>query len=215
MKQCHLHRHALLLLASLVLSFNGGGAVQASDRIVVTLTTYNACATHWWTNADELKCATLSKCYGRRLVLNIRGCLEPSPSLLSMDRLVETLLQKGSSLQLDDGIVIASVEQDLMMSTSETDMLDYEGAHASMMTGRGAQLVNASLIDAYNHNMSIASSGGVGTAEATGVKNPDNLDQWNLDMINAPNLWSRGYDGFRSVVAVLDSGLAASSIPIF
>jgi serine protease len=47
------------------------------------------------------------------------------------------------------------------------------------------------------------------------VENPQKIIQWNIHFIQAKNYWDEGYNGWGRIVAILDSGIAASSMPMF
>lgn len=47
------------------------------------------------------------------------------------------------------------------------------------------------------------------------VSNPDAMQPWNLQLLGIPKMWEDGKTGTGTVMAVLDSGIAASALPMF
>jgi hypothetical protein len=47
------------------------------------------------------------------------------------------------------------------------------------------------------------------------ISNPDAMQQWNLQLLGVPSMWESGKTGTGTVMAVLDSGVAASALPMF
>lgn len=230
---------ACLLLATILLS--DFACRSSATRIVVTFSTYNACA-KWdgaWADVEAARCAGMSKCYGRRLVLGVANChFDTGSSLGAAETWTRSVFaQDADSLAVErDAVLIASdigslgkvegtlvhndgIQSSMVVSSSGTEMQwdvaavdQYNQVHALVQDAIDSY--NASglqLLPAMDSNDNVS-----GTQSYTGsVQNPANLEQWNLHYIKAPEQWESGHDGYGSVVAVLDTGLAASSLPMF
>ena len=166
-------------------------SAHATNRIVVTLNEYNACAVGETMFSSANVCATVAKCYGRRLVLNVQRC-----SFGNLD-FVKTVI---------DASKVVSVEEDIAFSASQIDtgmvvegqIMDFASA-APWVEGQ------------TNDTASLWVEGQIlnGTLLA-------NDYQWNLQMLNIYETWERLQTyGEHSTVAVLDSGLAFTSLPAF
>ena len=223
---CRLASHKLrlqwdnLLLLLLTLMYPMG---CMGKRAVLTFPTYDAC--QQWDNRGDTgqqqlssACATLSKCYGRRLILNVVNCtfaLETNAnSLTEMEQWAQGIFALGL---VDDATLLA--EWDTMLVATDLTPMD---ATSNTLIGRVgdeyAQNSNhTSAVDAYNYDTALSQQGlPTDTVDGSAVvQNPSHLQQWNLDFLGVPQLWQAGFDGHGQVVAVLDSGVAASALPMF
>ena len=199
MRQNHLH----VLLVCLCLLSHGA---HAFHRIVVTFHDYHACD-----HAAPFRqgsCAGVVKCYGRRLVLSVDGCAsEVLPHVQTPDTLTDEqslmFLHKWVRLKVGDAASIASVEADEELFVSTADAVQ----DASSMVYTQAESVHAT--DEREDGVN-------GTMGSTGSGSSSSSYQWNLDMLNIWQTWSRlGTYGEGGTVAVLDSGIAESALAAF
>lgn len=227
------HFPRLLLLLS-ILSLNISSALP-TGRIVITFSTYDAC--NRWNDAASAvpkissMCATLGKCYGRRLVLDVSQCTELKNSDLPSSSL------KAWAEQTFPGSTVSTVERDLTMTATQV----VEAAVTAADSSGGGKLFSSSLsyqieaatrsyasipgvdvasIDAYNKNqaMLVSAAAQPSTQQLllpSTLQNPYKLHQWNLQMVGAASRWQAAFDGSGATIAVLDSGVAASAIPVF
>ncbi len=172
-----------MILLSLVLFWS---VPQASGlRAVLTFLEYDACQ-QWDSHSSKLECASMAKCYGRRLILkHTDGCSD------------WTMFDSLSSVEDDSMVVAGSVD---WVQASDFEMT----VNATM--DENTEKVNAAIAVGYSFE---------GTNNVALFENPQKLEQWNLDMINVSNSTLGGRRGNGHVVAVLDSGVAATSAQAF
>ena len=212
------HTLVLALLVVLPLLFRASRAQLHPERslvsrIVVTLKEYNACEVGG--ALASTGCASVAKCYGRRLVLTLG---DDCP----LD--VRTTLEKAEAWVrgvVDD---VSMVEEDTMFAgIAQVDAMDWDSGGIQLPSGVDAArndndddgaTDNATIANetnwVQNTDASNTSDGGIqpGSSENNNNNN-DNIYQWNLDMINIFDLWlNHSTFGEGYTIAVLDSGLA-------
>jgi hypothetical protein len=179
-------------------------------RIVVTLHQYNACEVGG--SAFAGTCASIAKCYGRRLVLEVSKC-QDTAEVDDFQGWVEGLI---------DGV--QNVESDRLISADAVVGGGMEGDDDGLVIGssnKGLAGVNTSSFDSYNLIAALlqVGQGTLSTPTVSGdgyvLQNPYSLDQWNLVNLGVPRMWMHGENGYGQTVAVLDSGVAASSLQMF
>jgi hypothetical protein len=159
-----------------------------SYRIVLTFQEYRACQA--WEDYNAIHQCTLLmvKCYGRRLVLNAKGC--------PMEELDALMRQE---------FFLVGVEEDVQVVAG--DLMNEETAYASLLTETVlGTIANRTAWDQMNQVYAVMNDTNMS------ISNPDGMQQWNLPLLGVPGLWQSGQDGSGRVVAVLDSGIAASAM---
>jgi hypothetical protein len=180
----------LLLLTTIVAASSSSTPVA---RIVVTLHQYNACDVASQPAVSN-SCASMAKCYGRRLVLGVENCTPENKNLDSISLwLYANILSKDA---------VADIEVDEMFSASSSDSeLFLQGSLAgynSIVDGTGTS----------DHAVNRSS-----TQQEQPSQSPQ---QWNLDTIDAYRLWQNlSSYGEQRTVAVLDSGTSFNALAAF
>ena len=217
--------------------------------MVLTFSEYNAC-NRWPSNVTALACASMSKCYGRRLVLELADCAHlQQQSLSDMKTWLSPFFDGLLSLENDSMVLGGSLSTHPIRRSEEYSMVYYGSDAAasvpSMSLGdnpavaysdvgdptpdQNNTMVNGvsmpvqtdpyavGLLDSYN--AAAASSNATTQSNASSnspYKNPHNMHQWNFDLLGVEAHWDMwGGMGNSHVVAVLDSGVAASAEPAF
>ena len=201
-----------LLLVGLV-PFQCVDAITASiSRMVVTFAEYDACKRWDESPSAATHCSKMEKCYGRRLVLEVTLCS-------AHDMGDEVLAQMFSG-----GSTILSVEDDAAVTAGSLDH-SVEGGGDIFSSVYGSQHDNYSYQAAEYQNYSfhpfnMTGSNSTNARSEYASKQLSIYDppihglQWNLDMVGVPEIWDAGSDGGNCIVAVLDSGVAESALPI-
>lgn len=203
----------LLLLVVILVSAgslaSSENAKAALSRIVVTLEEYNACDV-----GNSLQsCATVAKCYGRRLILDLQGCPDENRAdLPSAETWIRGLLLPQS------GAVVVMVEEDAVFTLSQYDdggsttvneMAEYLEANMQAIQARG----NDSTIMSYDSN---ATDYATPSDNSSYTSSGQAMYEWNLDMIDAFNTWQKySTSGEKYTVALLDSGISETVLPAF
>ena len=224
-----------LLLATVFYARVQGAAdlsLQPRKRMVFTLSEYEACKV--WEDAtnNEQSCATLSKCYGRRMVLDVTLC----GSQDDMESWFRTTFLSSSII--DHQVDLVSAEEDEMVMAGQLFPIDNEYQSHVVFADSGTAGINSELYAAMFLNNSeqmetveminaaMASSlptddqqkiFGMGeSATPMYYTNPWSLEQWNLDLLDVnSSFWMNGKYGKGNVVAVLDSGIAMTASQAF
>lgn len=173
---------------------------SSSRRVVLTFSQYDACQ-QWDSHENDLLCARMSKCYGRRLVLDVHVCYSGNLTDFSLTGIFGIFMRKGDLLSVEeDGMVVAGSlgeEVDGALVVGEEFNNDDEKVNAAIATGT----YGPSTWDVLGAN--------------TMFENPLFLEQWNLEMLNISSYNISEVNGKGHVVAVLDSGVAATAAPAF
>ena len=101
--------HRWRQIAGLLLAFSL--CTAQGKRVVLTFSEYSACSA-WDAVQDEQQCATLSKCYGRRLVLETGNCSFDRGNLQAAEAWARATFPSGST----DRSHLVAVEWDAMLS---------------------------------------------------------------------------------------------------
>ena len=166
-------------------------------RVVVTLKEYNACKVGeelfgaGSESSDQACAVSVSKCYGRRLVLDVTNCTEEVHGFIDRDFLWSWASSKMSSPSSPDPkrIQLTYVELDNVISGFDAGL---EWVRGQMDDGILFLEGQTSSMQEWMHS------------------------QWNLDMIGARDLWeNQSTSGGHFTIAVLDSGLAYSALEAF
>ena len=169
---------------------------SSSRRVVLTFSQYDACQ-QWDSHENDLLCARMGKCYGRRLVLDVHVCYSGNLTDISL----AGIFGKGDLLSVEeDGMVVAGSlgeEVDGALVVGEEFNNDDEKVNAAIATGT----YGPSTWDVLGAN--------------TMFENPLFFEQWNLEMLNISSYNISEVNGKGHVVAVLDSGVAATAAPAF
>ena len=203
----------LLLLVVILVSAgslaSSENAKAALSRIVVTLEEYNACDV-----GNSLQsCATVAKCYGRRLILDLQGCPDENRAdLPSAETWIRGLLLPQS------GAVVVMVEEDAVFTLSQYD----DGGSTTVNEMAEYLEANMQAIQAWGNDSTIMSYDSNATDYATPSDNSSYTSsgqamyEWNLDMIDAFNTWQKySTSGEKYTVALLDSGISETVLPAF
>ena len=192
-----------LLLLSVVYCSDVDHHRQGQRRIVVTLYQYNACDIGSQLFSSSSTCASVAKCYGRRLVLNVQNCSfiqhqHPSENLSAAVQWIEEQLQATS---------VRMVEEDPVIMSTSTPNLPAE----NKMLLRSNAIVTAQLAQSSNYSDEL-----VNGMDSTPYYKGSSEAQWNLWMLNVFEAWANlSTRGENSTVVVLDSGMALSALPAF
>ncbi len=189
----HVHmnrlRQLFLLLLSLATFFIPAES-SASQRVVVTLEEYKACEAGSAVFESNTTCASVAKCYGRRLVLALEEC-EEAHHFSGQD--VDSI-RSWVQGQLGSAWHVADVEWDIVFSIAlNANHSVVEDAVVVVDMNTSSVMDN---LDNANSSLSI--------------------DQWNLRAINIYELWEKHKTrGKNHTIAVLDSGVAVSALDAF
>lgn len=192
-------------------------------RVVVTFQQYVACSIgeQYLTDAKNSTCIEMVKCYGRRLVLNMESCKEmlaSSPYSEDVLNMLDSAANWMSTSEWWQQNPIDSVEQDQVFSASQ-DPMNYSVLDPYRDTNSTAEAMVYSVLDLYNDN----SSNGTLFFQSLKALTPTGWHQWNLEAINAYEIWSRQFSGDAGgsaaksppLIAVLDSGLEQQAARTF
>ena len=195
---------------------------DGGTRFVFTLSTYDACERWEAVISQQPPCATMAKCYGRRLVLNMDQC-----GFTTAATQENTVLQQASDMVkawMPSAEVVA-VEEDHLFSA--LDLKKKGGSKKRRSSSRRQeQQDQATTAETVVEGQTIVPPSDTVVVQGQIENTTDNSSgialsgynqyQWNLQMIGAYSTWETlGTYGERSTVAVLDSGIAASALPAY
>jgi subtilisin family serine protease len=184
---------------------NGASSVavfaEKVRQVVVTLKEYNACEISAHADsaaavANFQSCVRVVKCYGRRLILDVEQCnsqqsrRQQQKQIIS-DSAVDKWIQAyatGDAVESikSDSIVLAAALQSLLPLAVSLENLDN-----------------------FTENLLHQST-------ASGIYSFVTQYQWNMDMVQARELWAKySSRGDGSVIAVLDSGMGGGACDAF
>jgi alpha-tubulin suppressor-like RCC1 family protein len=235
---------------ALLLSAMFSSAVTTSpSRIVITFKEYDSCK-RWQSlqeSAGNALCASLSKCYGRRLVLDVEAChfdsaagngtarrqMQEPESMVLVSEAVDSWVYSSF-----DKEAVGFIEEDAIIQAQQFDETQVSGqfnetqnagplfdgqvsGQDAFTYGPANLLSNETQVSGQVLSNSSNSVQGQANGTAEGVKDeiPDPSTApryWNMEMVSAQDTWlNLSTYGQNTMVAVLDSGMAASALPAF
>lgn len=223
----------VFLLCRIVLDIPVVGAsnadvAYASQRVVVTFRSYDACAQTSSAQIDgELPvCITVTKCYGRRAILDMSQCSQFPMHASAYGRRI--LAPDNHSADGNYTQVQQPADEGNSSDGSSTSMLSYatELAHNIFPSNTVSDVEEDAVLEGAGFFTSLRNmlfgrqkTHHLDTPRRQGRKllssSTDN-QQWNLDMISAQMLWDTyKTHGENYTVAVLDSGISPASLDAY